>query len=178
MIISLFCILFMPTLSQFKTVRRNTNNYMSCFRFQDCINDKQICRSSMAVKGDGDQDFPMVPMVVCQKYEDRNENTPKKTPRTKMPLTPKIGKENIQYVNQHMTPKSNLLCTPTRLTRSALKLTHDGFATPRAPLSAAKTNLQRQNTESRITLKTTPNNVSRSKSHTHLVRVKNLPPLL
>lgn len=117
-----------------------------------------------------------VPAIV---YHTLEENTPKKTLRTNAtPLTPKIGKENIQHSNVHMTPKSNLLSTPTRLTRSALKLNNDGFATPRAPLSANKVNLQRQNTLSNMAAKTTPNNVSRSKSHSHLVRAKNLPPLI
>lgn len=148
-----------------------------CYRFQDRINDKKICRSSMAVK---EQDSLNIPTVAWHKHEDRNENTPKKTPRNKTPMTPKMGKENIQRANPPMTPKNNLMCTPTRLTRSALKLTHDGFATPRAPLSATKTNMQRQNTDCRLPFKTssTPNNVSRSKSHTHLARVKDLPPLI
>lgn len=112
-----------------------------------------------------------IPVIVYQTSEDR-DGTPKKTP-----LTPKIGKENIQHV-MLSTPKNNLPYTPTRLTRSALKLNNDGFATPRAPLSANKVNLQRQNTLSTMSVKTTPNSVSRSKSHTHLVRVKNLPPLI
>ncbi|OWR42823.1 SCAN domain-containing protein 3 [Danaus plexippus plexippus] len=135
--------------------------------FKDQINEKQISRSSMATRG---QEVN-IPVIVYQTSEDR-DGTPKKTP-----LTPKIGKENIQHV-MLSTPKNNLPYTPTRLTRSALKLNNDGFATPRAPLSANKVNLQRQNTLSTMSVKTTPNSVSRSKSHTHLVRVKNLPPLI
>ncbi|CAG9583143.1 unnamed protein product [Danaus chrysippus] len=135
--------------------------------FKDQINEKQISRSSMATRG---QEVN-IPVIVYQTSEDR-EGTPKKTP-----LTPKVGKENIQHV-MLSTPKNNLPYTPTRLTRSALKLNNDGFATPRAPLSANKVNLQRQNTLSSMSVKTTPNSVSRSKSHTHLVRVKNLPPLI
>lgn len=120
---------------------------------------------------------PVLPSIVYH-HIDENNATPKKTPRVKTPLTPKVGKENIQQVNMHMTPKNNLLYTPTRLTRSALKLNNEGFATPRAPLSANKVNLQRQNTVTSLTVKTTPNNVSRSKSHSHLMRAKNLPPLI
>lgn len=119
----------------------------------------------------------VIPTIVYHKIDEKN-GTPKKTPRVKTPLTPKVGKENIQHVtNLQMTPKTNLMYTPTRLTRSALKLNNDGFATPRAPLSATKVNLQRQNTVAGLAVKTTPNNVSRSKSHSHLVR-KNLPPLI
>ncbi|KOB75273.1 Protein regulator of cytokinesis 1 [Operophtera brumata] len=130
---------------------------------------RTICRSSMAVK---EQD-----LFTVQKYE-QSENTPQKAPRTKAPLTPKPGKENIQRANPPMTPKSNLMYTPTRLTRSAVKLPNDGFATPRTPLGATKTNIQRTHTDSRLNFKTTPNNVNRSKSHTLLVRAKDLPPLI
>ncbi|XP_050344402.1 protein regulator of cytokinesis 1-like [Nymphalis io] len=143
--------------------------------FKDGINEKQISRSSMANNKGHEVNLPT---IVFQTLEERKE-TPKKTLKTNpTPLTPKIGKENIQHVNMPMTPKSNLLCTPTRLTRSALKLNNDGFATPRAPLSANKVNLQRQNTVTSMPLKTTPNNVSRSKSHSHLMRAKNFPPLI
>ncbi|XP_052750360.1 protein regulator of cytokinesis 1-like [Galleria mellonella] len=143
--------------------------------FKDGIIERQISRSSMAT-GNGPNVAP--PVIVCTTIdENTTPTTPKKTPR-KMPLTPKVGKENIQHLNQPMTPKSNLLYTPTRLTRSALKLNNDGFATPRTPLNANKINLQRQNTVSTLALKTTPNGVSRSKSHTHLMRAKNLPPLI
>lgn len=118
------------------------------------------------------------PTIVYQTLEEKSE-TPKKILRNNpTPLTPKVGKENIQHTNVQMTPKNCLLTTPTRLTRSALKINNDGFATPRAPLSANKVNLQRQNTMSNMAVKTTPNNVSRSKSHSHLVRAKNLPPLI
>lgn len=141
--------------------------------FKDGINEKQISRSSMANQRPNE---PILPTIVYHTIDEKN-GTPKKTPRVKTPLTPKVGKENIQHVNV-ATPKSNLLYTPTRLTRSALKLNNDGFATPRAPLSANKVNLQRQNTVASLTVKTTPNNVSRSKSHSHLVRAKNLPPLI
>ncbi|XP_046968123.1 protein regulator of cytokinesis 1-like [Vanessa cardui] len=143
--------------------------------FKDGINEKQISRSSMANNKGHEVNLPT---IVFQTLDERKE-TPKKTLKTNpTPLTPKIGKENIQHVNMPMTPKSNLLCTPTRLTRSALKLNNDGFATPRAPLSANKVNLQRQNTATSMSLKTTPNNVSRSKSHSHLMRAKNFPPLI
>ncbi|KAM3962039.1 protein regulator of cytokinesis 1 [Aphomia sociella] len=145
--------------------------------FKEGINERQISRSSMATANNQPTTIP--PTIVYSTIEERTTpNTPKKTPRTKTPLTPKVGKENIQHINVPITPKSNLLYTPTRLTRSALKLNHDGFATPRAPLSANKVNLQRQNTVSTLGVRTTPNNVSRSKSHTHLVRAKNLPPLI
>ncbi|XP_049874846.1 protein regulator of cytokinesis 1-like [Pectinophora gossypiella] len=140
--------------------------------FKDRINEKQISRSSMANH---------IAIKVHQASEEKNtpNNTPKKTPRKpQAPMTPKIGKENIQHVNVAMTPKSTLAYTPTRLTRSAIKLNNDGFATPRAPLSANKLHLQRQNTVSVMAVKTPPTNVNRSKSHTHLVRVKNLPPLI
>ncbi|XP_004928222.1 protein regulator of cytokinesis 1 [Bombyx mori] len=143
--------------------------------FKDGINERQISRSSMA--NPKPQEGLVLPTIICSKIEENSPVTPKKTPRTKTPLTPKIGKENIQHI-MAVTPKNNLLYTPTRLTRSALKLNNDGFATPRAPLSATKVNLQRQNTVTGMSLKTTPNNVSRSKSHSHLVRVKNLPPLI
>ncbi|XP_053608737.1 protein regulator of cytokinesis 1-like [Plodia interpunctella] len=143
--------------------------------FKDCINEKQISRSSLAANNQPQQ---VIPTIVYPTIEEKTPTTPKKTPRTKTPLTPKIGKENLQH-NPIATPKSNLLYTPTRLTRSAIKLNNDGFATPRAPLSANKMNLQRQNTMGHMAVKTTPNaNVSRSKSHTHLVRAKNLPPLI
>lgn len=142
--------------------------------FQDGINEKQISRSSMANPKAHEVNLP----TIVYNAIDEKMATPKKTPRIKTPLTPKVGKENIQQVNMPMTPKNNLLYTPTRLTRSALKLNNDGFATPRAPLSANKVNLQRQNTVASLTVKTTPNNVSRSKSHSHLVRAKNLPPLI
>ncbi|CAH1636958.1 unnamed protein product [Spodoptera littoralis] len=121
--------------------------------FKDGINEKQISRSSMANQRPNE---PILPTIVYHTIDERN-GTPKKTPRVKTPLTPKVGKENIQHVNA-ATPKSNLLYTPTRLTRSALKLNNDGFATPRAPLSANKVNLQRQNTVASLTVKTTPNN--------------------
>uniref|UniRef100_A0A2A4J6I4 Uncharacterized protein n=1 Tax=Heliothis virescens TaxID=7102 RepID=A0A2A4J6I4_HELVI len=143
--------------------------------FKDGINEKQISRSSMANPRPSEV---VLPSIVYHPIDERSA-TPKKTPRVKTPLTPKVGKENIQHVNNMaMTPKSNLMYTPTRLTRSALKLNNDGFATPRAPLSANKVNLQRQNTVATLTVKTTPNNVSRSKSHSNLVRAKNLPPLI
>lgn len=143
--------------------------------FQDGIHEKQISRSSMAnTKG---QECRLPTIVFTAVEEKKTPTTPIKTTR-QAPLTPKVGKENIQHVNIAVTPKSNLMYTPTRLTRSALKLNNDGFATPRAPLSANKVNLQRQNTATCLSVKTTPNNVSRSKSHTHLVRAKNLPPLI
>ncbi|XP_028160388.1 uncharacterized protein LOC114352848 [Ostrinia furnacalis] len=144
--------------------------------FKDNINEKQISRSSMANTRGHE---PLLPTIVFSAIDEKKTpTTPKKTAKVPTPLTPKVGKENIQHVNVPITPKSNLLYTPTRLTRSALKLNNDGFATPRAPLSANKVNLQRQNTVSSMSVKTTPNNVSRSKSHTHLVRAKNLPPLI
>ncbi|KAJ2951783.1 hypothetical protein O0L34_g13948 [Tuta absoluta] len=137
--------------------------------FKDRLDEKKISRSSMA-----NQQLQVKPAPATD--DKRTPNlTPKKTPR-KAPMTPKVGKENIQNFNHGMTPKSNLLHTPTRLTRSAMKLDHEGFATPRAPLSATKVNMQRQNTLSVMAVKTPP--VNRSKSHTHLVRAKNLPPLI
>lgn len=124
-----------------------------------------------------------LPTIAVYQTIDETRGTPnlKKTPNTPMPLTPKIGKENIQHVQQAMTPKNNLMYTPTRLTRSALKLNNDGFATPRtprAPLSANKVIMHRQNTVSNLQVKTPPNNMGRSKTHSHLVRAKNLPPLI
>lgn len=134
--------------------------------FKDGINEKQISRSSMA-----NPKLQEIPLVTCNIIEENG--TPK---RVKTPLTPKVGKENIQISNVPVTPKNNFLLTPTRLTRSALKLNNDGFATPRAPLSAAKIHLQTHVTN--LGVKTTPTNISRSKSHTHLMRAKNLPPLI
>ncbi|CAH0755115.1 unnamed protein product [Diatraea saccharalis] len=144
--------------------------------FKDGINEKQISRSSMANTKPPESVLPTIVYTTIE--EKRTPTTPKKSQKHPTPLTPKVGKENIQVTNFPATPKSNLLSTPTRLTRSAFKLNNNGFATPRAPLTASKVNLQRQNTATSITVKTTPNNVSRSKSHTHLVRVKNLPPLI
>ncbi|RVE46981.1 hypothetical protein evm_008365 [Chilo suppressalis] len=146
--------------------------------FKEGISEKQMCRSSMATSKPPET---VLPAIVFSSIEERKTpTTPRTKPKYPTPLTPKVGKENIinQQVNVPGTPKSNLLYTPTRLTRSALKLDNNGFATPRAPLSANKVNLQRQNTISNMQVKTTPNSVSRSKSHTHLVRVKNLPPLI
>ncbi|CAG4996679.1 unnamed protein product [Parnassius apollo] len=144
--------------------------------FKDGINEKKISRSSMATKSQENN----IPTIVFHTLEERisPSDTPKKTPRKKTPapMTPKIGKENIQHINV-MTPKNNMMVTPKRLTRSALKLNNDGFATPRAPFSATKVNLDRQNTVT-LSLKTTPNSINRSKSHSNLVRAKNLPPLL
>ncbi|KAI5646329.1 microtubule associated protein (MAP65/ASE1 family) domain-containing protein [Phthorimaea operculella] len=138
--------------------------------FKDRLDEKKISRSSMA------NQQPQVKLHPAADDKRTPNITPKKTPR-KAPMTPKVGKENIQHLGVNlMTPKSNLLCTPTRLTRSAMKLDHEGFATPRAPLSATKVNMQRQNTVSTMSVKTPP--VNRSKSHTHLVRAKNLPPLI
>ncbi|CAH0400026.1 unnamed protein product [Chilo suppressalis] len=145
---------------------------------EEGISEKQMCRSSMATSKPPET---VLPAIVFSSIEERKTpTTPRTKPKYPTPLTPKVGKENIinQQVNVPGTPKSNLLYTPTRLTRSALKLDNNGFATPRAPLSANKVNLQRQNTISNMQVKTTPNSVSRSKSHTHLVRVKNLPPLI
>ncbi|XP_068628055.1 protein regulator of cytokinesis 1-like [Battus philenor] len=150
--------------------------------FKDRINEKQISRSSLATKT---QEMNMPVIFISETIAEKKTpmNTPKKTPRNKIPstLTPlKVGKENMhssQYINNVMTPKSSI-CTPSKLTRSALKLTNEGFATPRTPLSGNKVNLQRQNTVTAMHLKTTPNNVSRSKTTSHLVRVKNLPPLI
>ncbi|XP_059061981.1 protein regulator of cytokinesis 1-like [Achroia grisella] len=145
--------------------------------FKEGINERQISRSSMATATGQLNMIP--PTIVCTTIEEKNTpTTPKKTPRTKTPLTPKVGKENIQHLNPAITPKNNLLNTPSRLTRSALKLNNGGFATPRTPLNANKINLQRQNTGTSLALKTTPNALSRSQSHTHLVRAKNLPPLI
>lgn len=124
--------------------------------FQQNINDKKISRSSMA--------NPKPPEIVID--DQKNGFTPKKTSKFK---PGKNDKENM------ITPNNNL-CTPTRLTRSALKLNNDGFATPRTPFSP---NLLRQNTASSITPRNKHTDVRRSKSHTHLhARVKNLPPLM
>ncbi|CAG4961871.1 unnamed protein product [Colias eurytheme] len=132
--------------------------------FKDGIHEKQVSRSSMACNPN-----LIVPTIAVQ---NDKENTPKKPPRN-FQMTPKVGKEN----NLPVTP-TNLIFTPTRLTRSALKLNNDRFATPRTPLSSNKANLQRQNTATNMAVKTTPGNVSRSKSHSHLIRAKNLPPLI
>ncbi|KAL0828899.1 hypothetical protein ABMA28_003802 [Loxostege sticticalis] len=143
--------------------------------FKDNINEKQISRSSMAnTKGPE----PILPTIVYSTIDEKKPMaTPKKTAKMPAHFTPKVEKENMHH-NVPSTPKSNLLYTPTRLTRSALKLNSDGFATPRAPLSANKVNLPRQNTVTNMSVKNSPNNINRSKSHTHLVRVKNLPPLI
>lgn len=129
---------------------------ITCEYFQDGINEKQESRSSMVPKLlEGN-----IPMIVCHATIDESY-TPKKTPLKQGPMTPKTGKENLHH-NLAATPKSNLVYTPTRLTRSALKL-NDGFATPRAPLSAAKTNMQRTASTNNLAFKTTPSNMFRSK---------------
>ncbi|XP_050668586.1 protein regulator of cytokinesis 1-like [Leptidea sinapis] len=138
--------------------------------FEVGINERQVSRSSMACH------MKELPVIKCDNYDaDKPQNTPRKPPRTPAPLTPKRGKENIQH-NLQATPK-NGFNTPSRLTRSALKLNNDGFATPRAPLSATKLYVQKQNTGTDL-LKTTPNRISRSNSHNQILRVKNLPPLI
>ncbi|VVD05062.1 unnamed protein product [Leptidea sinapis] len=138
--------------------------------FEVAINERQVSRSSMACH------MKELPVIKCDNYDaDKPQNTPRKPPRTPAPLTPKRGKENIQH-NLQATPK-NGFNTPSRLTRSALKLNNDGFATPRAPLSATKLYVQKQNTGTDL-LKTTPNRISRSNSHNQILRVKNLPPLI
>ncbi|CAH2258827.1 jg12556 [Pararge aegeria aegeria] len=142
-------------------------------RKADNINERQISRSSMAQTRNHEANIP--PVLIFETCQERNE-TPRSV-RSNAPLTPKIGKENIQHLNLQMTPKTNLVSTPTRLTRSALKLNNDGFATPRAPLSCSKANL-RQNTGNNMPLKVTPNGVARSKSHLNLMRTKNLPPIM
>ncbi|XP_039756961.1 protein regulator of cytokinesis 1-like [Pararge aegeria] len=141
--------------------------------FKDNINERQISRSSMAQTRNHEANI--LPVLIFETCQERNE-TPRSV-RSNAPLTPKIGKENIQHLNLQMTPKTNLVSTPTRLTRSALKLNNDGFATPRAPLSCSKANL-RQNTGNNMPLKVTPNGVARSKSHLNLMRTKNLPPIM
>ncbi|CAK1543043.1 unnamed protein product [Leptosia nina] len=123
--------------------------------FKDGIHEKQVSRSSMACNGKENA----IPIITV--------GTPKK-PARNGPLTPRPGKENTPHA---------LLMTPTRFTRSTQKLNQDGFLTPRSPL-VSKNNLIRQNTGTNLTTKTTPNNVSRSKSQTHLIRAKNLPPLI
>ncbi|XP_026330687.1 protein regulator of cytokinesis 1-like [Hyposmocoma kahamanoa] len=145
--------------------------------FKDCINEKQISRSSMATAKEIIPTLNVCPVLTEVKTP---KNTPKKTPRKNFAVTSKLAKENIPSINiMPMTPKGDLLTTPNRLTRSQIKLNNNGFATPRAPLSAHKP-LSRQNTVA--TLNTPPNkspqNVSRSKSHTHLFKVKNLPPII
>ncbi|XP_047508483.1 protein regulator of cytokinesis 1-like isoform X1 [Pieris napi] len=121
--------------------------------FRDGIHLKQISRSSVAHNAQHNVDNIVSIKVETPKTALRNAA---QTPR---------GKEN--------TPNpSNLLVTPNRLTRSATKLNLDGFATPRTPLSS------KNNVVKNMQLKTTPNSVGRSKSQTHLVRVKNLPPLI
>ncbi|XP_034832792.1 protein regulator of cytokinesis 1-like [Maniola hyperantus] len=142
--------------------------------FKDIINDRQASRSSMANQPKNHLNIPAV--AVYETCVEQSE-TPNKL-RTKQPLTPKIGKENFQHMNLPMTPKSNLFTTPTRLTRSALRLNNDGFATPRAPLSCSKMNVHRQTPGSNMTLKVTPNGMGRSNSHLNLMRTKNLPPIM
>lgn len=143
----------------------------------------------MANSNTGHDGGAVLPVIVFSAIEEKNSPAPPSTPKSnakaKVPLTPKVGKENIQQLDIRVTPKSNLIYTPTRLTRSALKLNDERFATPRAPprapprtpLSANKMNIQRQNSVTNLTVKT-PTNVNRSKSQTHIVRAKNLPPLI
>lgn len=118
---------------------------------------------------------------------------PKKDLRTtkKTSKMPQADKENMNYLRVHTpksqimntpknnilkTPQNNLMVTPTRLTRSAVKLNCDGFATPRPPFTP-KANIQRQNTASNLS-PLSASNITRSKSHTQLARVKDLPPLI
>lgn len=149
-------------------------NLDNTFALQDCIHEKQISRSSMATAKE------IIPTLnVCPVLTEviTPKSTPNKTPRKNYAMTPKVPKENIPCINiMHVTPKGNLLTTPNRLTRSQIKLNNDGFATPRAPLSTPRPPT-RQNTVAVATVNTPPN-VSRSKSHTHLIRAKNLPPII
>ncbi|XP_063538851.1 protein regulator of cytokinesis 1-like isoform X2 [Cydia strobilella] len=130
------------------------------------IDEKKIGRSSMVPKPYAD-----VPMIVCDTIEEINSpDYQKKSPTRLAPMTPKTGKENRQHAVP-LTPKSNILYTPTRLTRSALKLNNDGFATPRAPLSACKQNIHRTNSNNNLAFKNnTPSNMLRSKTQTGLLR--------
>ncbi|XP_047997668.1 uncharacterized protein LOC125235226 [Leguminivora glycinivorella] len=131
--------------------------------FKEGIDEKKISRSSMVPKPPDS-----IPMVVCDAIEEHNSPYQKKSPTKSAAMTPKTGKENRQHA-VHLTPKTNLMYTPTRLTRSALKLNNDGFATPRAPLSAAKQNMHRTNSNNNLAFKNTPNSVVRSKTQTGLV---------
>lgn len=148
----------------------NTN-----FTLQDRLNEKQISRSSMAT---AKEIIPTLNVIRVLSEEKTYNNSPKKTPRKNGAMTPKLAKENIPTINiLPTTPKGNIFNTPSRLTRSQMKLNNIGFATPRAPLSAHKP-LSCQNTVAVATVNTPPSNVSRSKSHTHIVRAKHLPPLI
>ncbi|XP_052742117.1 protein regulator of cytokinesis 1 [Bicyclus anynana] len=139
--------------------------------FKDNINERQISRSSLA-QGKNHE----APAIVVFHVNSGKTETPKKL-RTNAPLTPKVGKENMQHANLPMTPKSNLISTPSRLTRSAIKQ-NDGFATPRAPLSCNKTNV-RQNTAPNMSMKVQNGQTPiRSNSHMNLMRAKNLPPIM
>lgn len=153
------------------TMARNFNSHNITFTLQDRIAEKQISRSSMATANEIIPTLNMCPML-------SEVDTPKNTPEKKTALTPKLAKENIPsiHVIPH-TPKGNLFTTPNRLTRSEMKRNNNGFATPRAPLSGHKP-LSRQNTIAVGTVNTPLSDVRRSKSHTHLIRVKNLPPLI
>ncbi|KAJ0176179.1 hypothetical protein K1T71_008353 [Dendrolimus kikuchii] len=138
--------------------------------FKDGINEKKISRSSLATKA---PEPYVLPKINIQPL-DESDTPPaqKKTPKIRTQFTPKVEKENVHLL---ANVKSNLLCTPTRLTRSAVN--NDGFATPRAPLTPNRVNFNREKTPSSINVKT-PNNMNRSKSHSNLVRAKNLPPLI
>ncbi|XP_063385266.1 protein regulator of cytokinesis 1-like [Cydia fagiglandana] len=143
-----------------------TTQLTSYTDFKEDIDEKKISRSSMVPKPPDS----VVPMIVCDAIEEINSpNYQKKSPTKSAPMTPKTGKENRQHAVP-LTPKTNLMYTPTRLTRSALKLNNDGFATPRAPLSAAKQNIHRTNSNNNLAFKNTPSNMLRSKTQTGLVR--------
>ncbi|XP_061718319.1 protein regulator of cytokinesis 1-like isoform X2 [Cydia pomonella] len=124
--------------------------------FKEGIHEKKISRSSMVPKPPD----CVIPMIVGDAFEEHSPNYQKKSPTKSALMTEKENRHAVP-----LTPKTKLMYTPTRLTRSALKLTNDGFATPRAPLSAAKQNMHRTNSYNN-----TPTNMLRSKTQTGLVR--------
>ncbi|KAL4711111.1 hypothetical protein ACJJTC_009482 [Scirpophaga incertulas] len=141
--------------------------------FKDNINEKQISRSSLAYTNPPERNLPHIDYASIE--EKNTPDTPKKTSKFPIVLTPKVEKENV---HQHIpsTPKNNIFSTPSRLTRSTVKI-NNGFATPRTPLSANKVNLQRQNTITNLQVKNSPE-LPRSKSHANIVRVKKLPAII
>ncbi|GBP31766.1 Protein regulator of cytokinesis 1 [Eumeta japonica] len=161
-----------------KTPKVSVNGSILKHKRNEGIHENQCSRSSMANAKQTE-----IPKIICPVIDERDTpantptNTPKKTAKPKTPrsFTPKVEKENL-HINA-FTPKTGVY-TPSRLTRSALKLNNgECFATPRAPLSASKTNLQRQNTYMHTPLAKTPT-LTRTNTQTNIIRAKNLPPLI
>ncbi|XP_063546919.1 protein regulator of cytokinesis 1-like [Cydia strobilella] len=130
--------------------------------FKEDMVEKKIGRSSMVPKP-----YTDVPMItVYDSIEEINSPDYQKINPTRLaPMTPKTGKENKQHA------ETNLLYTPTRLTKSALKLHNESFA-PRAPLSDCKQNIHGTNSNNNLAFKNTHSNMLGSKTQTDPLRTK------